>query len=230
MKRLYFIPVLLTVSAALWTGCAQAPESDQATVSEAAESAQALDGNLVQLDKQASTIEWVGTKVTGRHNGTLQINKGELLLKDNNLVGGSFTIDMHSLTTLDAMGAENGLTDHLKSDDFFSVDQFPTAEFVITSVQPLAEATADIEEVPEIDQYRVQNPSHEISGNLTIKGITRNVTFPASVRVSGTVLKAIAKFNIDRSEWDITYPGKPNDLISKTVHIGIGLQSAGQPG
>jgi polyisoprenoid-binding protein YceI len=230
MKRLFFIPALLTVSAALWTGCAQAPESDEAKVSEAAEAAQAVEGNLVQVDKQNSNIEWVGTKVTGRHNGTIQLSKGELLVQDNNLVGGSFTIDMNSLTTLDAMGADNGLTDHLKSDDFFSVEEFPSADFVITSVKPIAEAAADTEEVPEIDQYRVQNPSHEISGNLTIKGITRNVTFPASVRVSGTEVKAIAKFNIDRSEWDITYPGKPNDLISKTVHIGIGLQTAGQPG
>lgn len=211
-----------------FSGCAQAPESDQAVVQDEQQVADRSDAAQAPVDVVASKVEWVGTKVTGRHNGTLQLANGYLEMSEGKVVGGNFTIDMSTLKTSDQVGAENGLTDHLKSSDFFSVEEFPTATFVITSVQPTGLVGDDSEQVPEIEQYRVSNPTHDISGNLTIKGVSRNITFPASIQVGAGGTKAIAKFNIKRSDWGITYPGKPDDLIRDEVHIGIALR-AGAP-
>jgi polyisoprenoid-binding protein YceI len=65
-----------------------------------------------------------------------------------------------------------------------------------------------------------------ISGNLTLKGVTKNIEFPARITVSGNAAEAIAKFNIDRKEWGIVYAGKPDDLIRDAVHLGISIKAA----
>jgi polyisoprenoid-binding protein YceI len=226
LKLIHSLSASTFVLTLLAAGCAQAPDSDKATVGDAQEVAISASTSTAIVDTENSKVEWVGTKVTGRHNGVLHLTNGSLDMKDGSLVGGNFTLDMTSLTTSDKMGAENGLTDHLKSADFFDVANHPTAEFVITGVKALESVTPDTEQVPEIDQYRVSNPTHEISGNLTIKGVTKNITFPAAVQISGLGTKATAKFNINRNDWGISYPGKPDDLIRETVHIGIALKAS----
>lgn len=226
MKKIMFIGALSMTAVMMVASCTQAPDSDAATVGDAQEVQDAGAAMTAEVDLAASKVEWVGTKVTGRHNGQIPLSKGSLQMTEGALVGGSFTMDMTSLTTTDKMGAENGLTDHLKSSDFFEVEKYPTAEFVITGVRALDTAPVDAEDVPEINQYKISNPTHEITGNLTLKGVTKSVTFPAAVKIGQDGVSATAKFNINRNDWGITYPGKPDDLIREVVHIGIALKAA----
>ena len=78
----------------------------------------------------------------------------------------------------------------------------------------------------EINKYKVTDPTHLVSGNLTLKGVTKNIEFPARITVSGNSAEAIAKFNIDRKDWGIVYPGKPDDLIRDAIHLGISIKAA----
>ncbi len=228
MKKNILIKSLVLSLGVMVGGCAQAPDSDTASVGDAKEVPVQDQASSMPVNTESSVIEWVGTKVTGRHNGTVKLNNGTLMLTEGKLSGGSFSMDMSTIKTLDKGGAEGGLTDHLKSADFFEVEKYSTALFEITSVRALESAAADQESVPEIDQYRIANPTHEISGNLTIKGVTKGISFPAAVSMQDGQLSATAKFNINRTEWGVTYPGKPDDLIRETVHLGISLK-ASQP-
>lgn len=144
----------------------------------------------VQIDTNASSINWVGQKVTGQHDGAVKIKSGKLLMEGDEITGGSFVIDM---TSIDVQDLEGGMRDklmgHLKSKDFFNVEEYPTANFNITSVSKSDNSDA----------------THFISGDLTIKGITNKITFPAVVSTVGTKVNAKANFELDRTKWDIKY-------------------------
>jgi len=119
------------------------------------------------------------------------------------------------------------LEGHLKSGDFFDVGKSPEASFEITSVKPFTGTVTDSNDVRQeaISEYKVANPTHLIGGNLTIRGVTKNIEFPAQVTVGANSVDALAKFNIDRTQWNIVYPGKPDDLIRKDIHLGIALKA-----
>ena len=141
-----------------------------------------------KVDTQKSIILWNGKKVTGEHSGTIKLAGGTLSLSGTKLAQGSFTIDMTTITSTDGAGAR--LEGHLKADDFFGVEKFPTANFVITKVTPAAGKLT-------------------VSGNLTIKGITKALSFPATLAVKGTSLTAVAKgVKVDRTKYDIRYGSK----------------------
>jgi polyisoprenoid-binding protein YceI len=217
----------LSIAATLLAaGCTQAPDSDKATVGDAKDVVENTSASAVAINTTDSRVEWVGTKVTGRHNGMFNISEGSLDMADGKLVGGNFTIDMQSLTVLDEGGGAK-LQGHLMSPDFFNVSENPTAEFVVTGVESITTATADTEEVPEISAYRVADPTHRISGNLTMMGVTKGISFPAKVTMDGGNLTAMAKFNINRKDWGINYAGKPDDLIRDEVHLGIQITTKG---
>lgn len=130
-----------------------------------------------------SSISWTGKKVTGSHNGQIDIREGALLFDNGQISGGSFIIDMTSLTNEDLGGEMKGkLEGHLKSDDFFGVTTYPEAKLVITDVTPLG-------------------GSYKINGDLTIKGKTAPVSFDASI--SGN--KATANITVDRTIYDVRY-------------------------
>lgn len=144
------------------------------------------------VDALQSKIEWIGYKPTGQHNGTLNIKSGALYLVDNTPVGGEFVIDMNSLKVLDLEDPEwNGkLTGHLRSPDFFDVDKNPEAKFVVT----------------QIVRNKNAGPVYLLTGNLTIKGISRSVTFGADINREGdAVTGKTPQFTIDRTEYDIKY-------------------------
>ena len=146
--------------------------------------------NEVAIDSDASTIAWVGEKVTGEHNGTVKIKSGALQLEGENITGGEFIIDMTTIEVLDLEGDMKGkLMGHLKSKDFFSVEEYPAAKFVITSV----------------NESKKDNATHFISGDLTIKGITNKITFPAVVSIVDNKVNAKASFDLDRTKWNIKY-------------------------
>ncbi|SMO59595.1 YceI family protein [Solitalea koreensis] len=142
-----------------------------------------------KVDATKSTVEWNAKKVTGEHSGAIKLATGSLTYDGKTIKGGTFTIDMNSISCSDITDANyNGkLIGHLKNDDFFSTEKFPTAKFDITEVKSTG---AD---------------SYEISGNLTIKGITKPQTFPATVKKAGNNLVATANLTIDRTAFDIRY-------------------------
>lgn len=142
-----------------------------------------------KVDVQKSQVGWLGKKVTGSHNGMINISDGKLITDGKALTGGTFNIDMNSITCADLTDKEYNakLIGHLKSDDFFGTEKFPKSTLVITSVTSTGK-----------DQYKV-------AGNLTIKGITKPVEFPATIQVSDTEVKAAAKIKIDRTKYDIKY-------------------------
>lgn len=226
MKRNYYALVLAVLSVV--TACTQAPESDSAKTGDAQEENQAT-GQTYRVDQSASEVVWIGTKVTGYHVGEVQVDSGALIIKQGNIAGGNFNLDMTSITTTGPSTSQkewdDKLTEHLKSGDFFDVTNYPNATFVITDVKPHT-GTVSEENDPrqeDINKYKVTNPTHIVSGNLTLKNVTKNIQFPARVTITGNTVEAVAKFNIDRKQWELTYPGKPDDLIRDEIHLGISL-------
>jgi polyisoprenoid-binding protein YceI len=223
---------LFAIAFLLFTACTSAPESDKAATTEAKEVAATASGDALKVDNAASKIEWVATKVSTYHTGTINIKSGELNMKDSAITGGSFILDMSSIVVSGPEGSDpkknEKLLEHLKSPDFFNVNANPEATFAITTVTPFTGTTGDSADPRQasISKYKVADPTHNISGNLTIKGISRNITFPAKITIANNTVDAIAKFNINRKDWDIVYPGKPDDLIRDEIHLGIALKAA----
>jgi polyisoprenoid-binding protein YceI len=157
-----------------------------------------------KVNPAKANLKWVATKVTGKHEGTVKLASGSLMSDGKNLTGGSFDIDMNSIACTDIEDKEtNGkFIGHLKSDDFFSVDKHKTARFIIGKVTPKS------------------GNEVEISGKMTIKGITKDITFPATVTHTGKSINAKAKITIDRSEYDVRFgSGKFfADLGDKIIH------------
>ena len=221
----------LTVAAMfLLAACADAPESDKAETKDAQDVTTAK-GTSFKVDTTASKVEWVATKVSAYHTGTLNVKSGEVIIQDGNITGGNFVLDMNSIVVSGPPGsdakANEKLLGHLKSADFFDVATNPEATFTITSVAPFSGTAKDSADPRQesISKYKVTNPTHNVSGNLTIRGVTKNITFPAQLTIAGNSASAIAKFNINRQDWNIVYPGKPDDLIRDEVHLGIALKA-----
>lgn len=161
------------------------------------------DGNY-KVSLKESKVEWVGKKVTGQHNGTVAIKSGALDIKDGKLNGGEFVIDMTTITSTDLEGEyQQKLNGHLRSDDFFGVEKFPEAKFVITKV--------------DSDN---KNGSFAVTGDLTIKSTTKPVSFNAQLVNGGKGIVAVADIVIDRSEFDVRYGSGSffDDLGDKTIY------------
>lgn len=146
-----------------------------------------------KIDTQKSNIEWTGKKVLGQHNGEIKLASGTIITEDNVPAKGSFAINMASISNKDLTDADSKgkLLGHLKSDDFFGVTKFPEAQFAITKVANSG------------------NGNIVVTGNLTIKGITNAISFPATYAVSGNTLTAkAANVKVDRTKHDIKYNSK----------------------
>ncbi|HBH21859.1 MAG TPA: lipid-binding protein [Cytophagales bacterium] len=145
--------------------------------------------NEYKANKEESKIEWLGKKVTGEHNGHITLKDGTLEMEDGKLVGGEFVIDMTSITNEDLKDEEYNakLVGHLKSDDFFGVETYPTASFVITEVS------------------QKSNTKYDIKGDLTIKGKTHAIEFPAEIVMLDDQVVSTATIIIDRSKYDVKY-------------------------
>jgi polyisoprenoid-binding protein YceI len=166
-------------------------------------SAQSISGTKT-VDTEKSTIDWKGEKVTGQHTGTIQLKSGSLEMKDNKLTGGSFVINMASIDNTDLSGEyKTKLEGHLKSDDFFGVSTYPEATLVITKVKETKKSNV-----------------YEVTGNLTIKGITNPITFTATlIDANGTVV-ANTNIIVDRSKYDVKYGSGSffDNLGDKTIY------------
>jgi polyisoprenoid-binding protein YceI len=221
------LSLLLSVGLFL-CACTNAPDSDKATTTEAKEVTTGSAANEVwKINTSDSKIEWVGTKVTGYHTGTIPLKEGDVFVKNGDVVGGSFVMNAKDMVVSGPKSVDEAsnkkLLGHLKSADFFDVEKYPEAKFELTGLNSYSGSMTDTTDPrqEEINEYKVTNPTHLVSGNLTIKGVTKNIEFPGQVSVKGDVAEAVAKFNINRKDWGITYPGKPDDLIRDQIHLGI---------
>ena len=141
------------------------------------------------VNKSESTVTWKAKKVTGEHYGKVPLSDANLDYANGRITGGAFEIDMTALTVEDITDANSNkrLTDHLKSDDFFSVANHGKSSF-------------------KINEAKTSNgKDYEIKGDLTIKGITQPVTFPAIVENVGNKVIATAKIIFDRTKYDIKF-------------------------
>lgn len=190
------------------------PQGEKAVTGDAKEVSASTGDVTMQVDPAASKVEWTGSKPTGSHHGTVKISDGKLILADGKLTGGKFTIDMTSIMDEDLSSEEDNakLVGHLKSPDFFDVAKFPEAVFVITSAEPTSGS-------PEAN--------YNITGNLTLKDITKSVIFPANVSVEGDNIRAVTpEFIIDRTDWDVRFGSKKffDNLKDKFINDEIGLR------
>ena len=192
-KGLLFV---CAIAALAFTACNNGPEGQKVSSEEAVDVKQeaSITAEEYSVNLDASQVDWIGSKFTGdQHNGFLKLSAGNLSVENGNIKGGSFTIDMNSLTDTDLPedGGKAKLEGHLKSGDFFDVANFPTGKFEIAEV-----SAAD------------NNPAitHNIKGNLTLKNITKSITIPAKVSMENGTLKAVTpQFTINRTEWDVKY-------------------------
>jgi polyisoprenoid-binding protein YceI len=208
-KQLSFSLVLLVLVAFL-AACggnqgATSETGEEGQVAEAATSA-----TTFTLDPAESQLEWVGKKVTGQHNGTVKLADGQLMVEGDQVTAGEFAIDMTTINNLDLEDPETNqkLVGHLRSDDFFAVEAHPSATFAITKVET---APAD------------SAATHMVYGNLTIKDITHEIMFPATVSMTDGKLMANADFAIDRTKWDIRFRSGQffEDLGDKLIYDDI---------
>jgi polyisoprenoid-binding protein YceI len=163
-----------------------------------------------KVDTNSSSVVWTGYKVTGKHTGTIKIKNGMLSMDAGLITGGSFEIDMNSVKDTDMEGEYAGkLEGHLKSDDFLGVASFPTASFVITKAIP-----------------QDSKGNYKILGNLTIKGITKEVKFFANAAEANGTVNAAGKITIDRSEFNMRYGSGSffDGLGDKTIYDEFDLQ------
>ncbi|MCS6928061.1 MAG: YceI family protein [Saprospiraceae bacterium] len=157
-----------------------------------------------RVDLSSSVIVWKGYKVTGEHTGTVKLKSGELQFTNGRLSGGSFEADMTTINCTDLEGATaEKLVNHLKSDDFFGVQKYPIARFVITKAFPTD-----------------TKGNYRITGNLTIKETTKEVKFNALVTESGNQIKASGKLTIDRADFNVRYGSGSffDNLGDKTIY------------
>jgi polyisoprenoid-binding protein YceI len=181
MKRLAYIFTAMTI--ALLNNTAIAGEGN----------------NEYKVNTSESKINWLGTKPGGEHYGIVKISNGTLNIEDGELKGGNFVIDLRSIENLDIESEawNKKLVDHLKSEDFFYVDKYPTGVFTITEVE---KNTSEL--------YR-------LTGNLELRGITKTIRFNANVAFENEILKAkTPKLVLDRTQWKI-------EAMSKTVFTDL---------
>jgi len=163
----------------------------------------ASDTLTYSVDLEKSTVTWKGYKVTGSHEGNINVKTGGLEYTDGLLSGGAFEIDMTSITVTDLKGGTaDKLVGHLSSEDFFGVEKYPTAKFVITNVSP-------------------QGPGrYKVTGDLTIKETTKPVKFTATTTEEDGMITAKADIQIDRSEYNVKYGSGTffGNLGDKTIY------------
>jgi len=200
---------LVAIAALLLLSACANPAADKpkAVVGEATNtsSASPVAGEKYLITSENSKIEFIGAKVTGHHNGSFKKFSGTVdyagQIEKSRV---SITIDSSSLET-----DTPDLTKHLKTADFFDVAKYPEAKFESTEIKPGGEKGA----------------SHTVTGNLTLHGVTKSVTFPATITVNPGVITVESSFAINRKDFAINYPGKTDDLIRDDVALALHVKA-----
>ncbi len=220
MKHLFVIGLLFLGMAFL--SCKQNAQKDSsaATASAADINNEPPGTYQYQIIPNLSTVKWIASKPTGTHNGTVAVAGGGMNIDGDNINSGSIQLDMTQLKVLDPTGdMGKNLEEHLKGtapgkeEDFFNTGKFPTATYTITS-------TSKLDNDPEA--------THMINGNLTIKGITKPLSFKARIeKLENGVVVSAAPFSIDRTDYDIRFKSKKffdnlkDDYVNDEFQIGF---------
>lgn len=209
MNKLKNVALVASV-VALW-GCSNPADNVPAakvsttnnTAAAAAPVAPSAAMRTYMVAPENSSIDFIGSKVTRSHNGGFKKFDGQIAVENGHLAntGNKIVIDMTSIWT-----DTDRLTGHLKSPDFFNVAQIPTATFETTSI-------AD------------QGTNSMVTGNLTLHGVTKQISFPAQVQVTDDTVNLNAEFAINRFDFDVKYPGKADDLIRKEVVLKLNVKA-----
>lgn len=217
MKQLTaVVAVLLLIGS-----CTRQPEGEQSETRQKQNVKEATEGgSKFKVNVQKSVIKWVGSKPGGQHNGTVNLKSGTIDVNNGSIDAGRFVIDMNTIKDLDLenKGMREKLVNHLKSDDFFYTEKYPEAVFELTNVQALNDAEKADNGI---------TPTHKMSGNLTLRDTTQNISFKAALSVSGDKLTAKSvKFLIDRTKWNVNHMSKSifDNLKDKFVHDKIAIE------
>ena len=214
MKNVIKLNLLVLLVLGLMAAC----KGDKAQkANESAEVAEQT-GQTLTVDTGASVINWTGSKPTGSHTGTINLSEGSVSIEDGKVTGGEFTMDMNSITVTDMDGdMKADLEAHLKGteegkeDHFFNVAKFPTASFAVTKVTQVANS---------------EDSNALVYGNLTLKGISKNVSFPAMTSMAEGALTVTSKpFKINRTDWGIQFMSNSvfDDLKDQFINDDIEL-------
>lgn len=199
MKAIKFIALLLVSAVFVNVSMAGVPKKG------------AKKAVVLAVDTKASKVNWLAKKVTGQHEGTINISSGSLVTAGTAVTGGEFVIDMKSIVCTDITDAEYNkkFIGHITTGDFFEVEKYPTSTFKITKVN-----------------------GANITGNLTLHGVTKPVTFPAKVTMVGGKATAVASIPVDRTDFGVKYGSKKffdsigdkaiDDVFNLTVSLVAG--------
>ncbi|MBH24051.1 MAG: hypothetical protein CMH57_06300 [Myxococcales bacterium] len=158
-------------------------------------------GMTYAIDESQSSIGWLGAKVTGDHKGVFKDFKGTVTVADGKITGLTYTVDTASMHTDDS----EKLLGHLKSPDFLDVEKFPTASFTAEAFTPVTQ-----------DGF-----THKVTGTMEMRGVKKKVTFPVKITMGDDAVTGETEFKINRKDFGIVYPGKPDDLIRDDVLLTI---------
>lgn len=203
--------VIGILSATVFLSACANPADDKTKAVTSEASAQAATrqskGESVAITSENSKIEFVGSKVTGKHDGGFRQFTGNIDLVGDKPESSQVAIDieMNSVFT-DA----DGLTKHLQTGDFFEVEKFPRASFVSTHIVPDAAKGADV---------------YNITGELEMRGVKKSIQFPATIKITPADVTVNAEFVINRKDFGIVYAGKADDLIRDEVVLKLDSQS-----
>ena len=198
---------LLTILvAALFAGCSDpsksVPKSSASDPAAKPEATTPASSSKAYTIRSESTVGFIGSKVTGSHNGGFKNVAGTIAVDSGKITGTpEIKIGMKSIWT-----DTDRLTGHLRSPDFFDVEKFPVSTFSVTAIEGTG-------------------PTNKITGNLEMHGVTKAISFPAAVQVADDAVTVKAVFAINRKQWNINYPGKPNDLIRDNVVVKLDLKA-----
>ena len=208
MKRLGALVTLLSLLIVVAACNDPASNVNRAVTGEAqrAASPQTAGGQKYAITPQNSKVEWVGSKVTGSHNGSFEKFNGEIHYTNNDVA------QSHVLITIDATSVKADdpkLTEHLKTPDFFDVAKYPEAKFESTAIKAGGESGA----------------THTVTGNLTLHNVTKSITFPATISVTPDSASVDANFSINRKDFGINYAGAADNLIRDQVVMKLTIRA-----
>ncbi len=204
MKQI-FNSILLLAAIACLASCGNAPKGEKAVTDVAKEVKKAMAAKSYAVT-EGSTVHWTGSKISGKHTGTFNVSGGNVDVKDGKVVGGKFTVDINSIncTDLAAGDGKEDIEGHLKSPDFFDVAKHPTSTFEITSVA-----------------------GGNVTGNLTLMGTTKSISFPADITVTDTGVNVMTTdFTINRTDFGMKYGSATfiDGLKDKAINDEVGLK------
>lgn len=212
MKNKLSISHLTLIITLLFFGCRGPVKEDKNNASENSVSSSVKNGKQFEIDIKESIVEWKGSNSIGTntHTGYVHISKGELIIENDQLMGGTAEIDMNTIEDENHQ-SNSGLINHLKDPDFFDAEKFPFSTIAITKAESIT----------------MENK--QITGNLTIKGITHPVTFLAKMEIKNGIVKIDGNLVIDRTKWGVRYKsGKFYDnladgAISDSIEFHINI-------